>query len=105
MLVGILLLMCYTSAVNLEKSTLVFTHTTHTLMHTCTSVNKEKFRSRALELVRDMGVGADVCVRGRHLQDEPSGLRVLWHTLTVQRLWSGCVKRRMNYNVRKEVIK
>lgn len=55
-------------------------------MHTCTRVNDEQFGSRALELVRDMGVGADVCVRGRHLQDEPSGLRVLWHTLTVKRL-------------------
>lgn len=73
------------------------------MTHTCAWVYQKQFRSRTVELVRDMGIGADVCVCGRHLQDEPSRLRVLWHALTVQRLQSGCDKTRMNYSVCKEV--
>lgn len=63
---------------------------------TCIRVNEEQFRSSAVELIRDMGIGANVGVCGRDLQDEPSGRRVLWHAFTVQRLRSGWVKRRTN---------
>lgn len=59
--------------------------------HTCVRVDDEEFRSGSLELVRDLGVWADVSVRGRDLQDEPAGGGVLWDSLTVQGLggWGG----------------
>lgn len=61
-------------------------HHTELRQRTCVGVDGEQFRPVSLELVRDLGVGADVCVGGRNLQDEPASGRVLRDALAVQRL-------------------
>lgn len=41
-----------------------------------------------MELISDMGVGADVSICGRDLQDEPASRGVLWDALTIEGLKS-----------------
>lgn len=65
------------------------------LTHTCIRVNDEQFRSNSLELIRDLGIWADVSICGRDLQDEPACRRVLWDVLSVQGLEWGQNERKM----------
>lgn len=66
-------------------------------INTCIRVNDEPFRANSLELVRDLGVWADVSIRSRGLQDEPAGRGVLWETLAVQGLGRDGVRRKLKW--------